>query len=110
MAQPRFLPHGQEVSRFGTTVAHVAFSPLGTYALTWCRASLAPNENLCVWRTDTGERVAKFSQKDFVARKWPSIQWTDDESLACRGVSSEVHFFDGDSLGGSIKFKVHRVG
>eukprot|EP00189_Rhodosorus_marinus_P011967 CAMPEP_0184742306 /NCGR_PEP_ID=MMETSP0315-20130426/5267_1 /TAXON_ID=101924 /ORGANISM="Rhodosorus marinus, Strain UTEX LB 2760" /LENGTH=601 /DNA_ID=CAMNT_0027213059 /DNA_START=225 /DNA_END=2030 /DNA_ORIENTATION=- len=96
---------GKEVSKFGKDISHVALSPLGSFALTWARYSTAPGENLCAWNVGTGEPLAKFSQKDYQPKKWPTIQWTDDESLAGRTVKNEVHFYDGDKVG-NVKFKV----
>mmetsp|Transcript_8541 Transcript_8541/g.25674 ORF Transcript_8541/g.25674 Transcript_8541/m.25674 type:complete len:560 (-) Transcript_8541:480-2159(-) len=95
----------QELCRVGTSISYIALSPLGTYLLTWCRASLSPNSNLRIWNSSSGEQLAQFSQKDYSPKKWPTVQWTDDESLACRAVTNEVHFYDADNVGGHIKFK-----
>lgn len=75
------------------------FSPRGTYLLTWARpVSGVSVPNLVIYRVESGERLAAFHQKTFHKDAWPTIQWSDDENMAARGVTNTVHFFKGDRL------------
>ncbi|KAI0565161.1 Translation initiation factor 2A [Gracilaria domingensis] len=64
-------------------VDFAAFSPRGTYLLTWCR----PVSGVSV-------RNLKLFHIGF----WPSIQWSDDESIAAHCVTNNVHFYKSDAL------------
>lgn len=76
-----------------------AFSPRGTYLLAWSRPVVGVSvPNLVIYRVATAERMAAFHQKVFHVGYWPSIQWSDDESIASRNVTNNVHFFKGDEL------------
>lgn len=75
------------------------FSPRGSYLLTWSRPVDGLSvPNLVVYCVKTGERMAGFHQKVFHVGFWPSVQWSDDESVAARSVTNTVHFFEGDKL------------
>lgn len=75
------------------------FSPLGTYLLTWSRPVTGISvPNLVIYRVTTGEHMAAFHQKLFHFGLWPTIQWSDDESIASRFVTNTIHFFKGDAL------------
>lgn len=80
-------------------VNFATFSPRGSYLLAWSRpvADVAA-PNLVIYRVATGERMAAFHQKLFHVAHWPSIQWSDDESIAARSVTNTIHFFKGDML------------
>lgn len=80
-------------------VSHATFSPLGSYVLTWAKpVSGISVPNLVVYSAKTGERLASFFQKVFRSHDWPSIQWSDDESIAARSVTNNVHFFRSDAM------------
>lgn len=80
-------------------VNFATFSPRGSYLLTWARPSAGVNvPNLVIYRVPTGERLAAFYQKTFHLGFWPSVQWSDDESIAAHVVTNTVHFFKGDQL------------
>lgn len=83
-------------------VSHIAFSPQGSFLLTWEHLPKEIPEdqrktygNLCVWNTKTGEEVAHFIQKAFMKENWPSLRWSDDEVICGRMVSNEVQFYAG---------------
>lgn len=81
-------------------VRAATFSPRGTFVLTWSRPVPGVNSpNLVIYRADRGEKVAQFHQKIFAGEHWPSIQWSDDESVAARCVTNIVHFFRGNDIG-----------
>lgn len=75
------------------------FSPRGTFLLTWARPVSNVNvPNLVIYRISDGGRVGAFFQKTFHLDFWPSIQWSDDESIAARSVTNTIHFFHSDAL------------
>jgi len=77
-------------------VISIAFSPLNTFFVTWERMEEKVNNNennLIVWRIETAEPVAKFTQKVFSSDNWPSLAWTKDETYFAKAVKNEVHFF-----------------
>ncbi|CAN8075999.1 unnamed protein product [Agarophyton chilense] len=80
-------------------VNFAAFSPRGTYLLTWCRpVSGVSVRNLVVYNAKTGQRLGGFHQKVFHAGFWPTIQWSDDESVAAHCVTNNVHFYKSNDL------------
>lgn len=75
------------------------FSPKGGYLLTWSRPVEGVSvPNLVVYEVKTGKHMAAFFQKTFHLGFWPSIQWSDDESIAVRSVTNTIHFFKGNKL------------
>lgn len=48
-----------------------------------------------------------FYQKERNQEIWPTLQWSDDEAIACRCVNNEVHFFDGSNMSTSVINKLH---
>jgi uncharacterized protein with WD repeat len=115
----RSAADGAQISRFGgmddaetpLKVNFVTFSPLGSHVLAWSRAVngiAAPN--LVVYKTMTGEKVAAFHQKTFNQDFWPTVQWSDDETIAARTVSNTIHFFDGRNIPGGVTSKLHLPG
>jgi translation initiation factor 2A len=72
----------------GRPVQAVAFSPRGSFLLTWERPAKetppeggAPEGNLVVWRVLGGERLISYQQRVFKKTDWPTVQWTSDEAL-----------------------------
>merc|ERR1740124_640883 len=52
--------------------------------------------NLMVWATAMGELVTHYVCKVLGEKSlWPLLKWSDDEAVAYRLVSNEMHFFDG---------------
>lgn len=75
------------------------FSPRGSYLLSWSRPIDGVSvPNLVIYEVKSGNRLAAFHQKLFHIGFWPSIQWSDDESIAARSVTNTIHFFHGDKL------------
>lgn len=48
----------------------LAFSPLNTYLLTWERLTPEKNNNLNLWKIQTGELVSSWSQKNYSVETW----------------------------------------
>ncbi len=93
------LPYRELRTLARAGVQALAFSPRGSFALTWERlAASGEQDNLIVWAVATGAVVRRFTQKAFSKLQWPTIQWSSDEAIAARMVSSEIHFFAGDQL------------
>jgi translation initiation factor 2A len=84
-------------------VFELGFSPLGTYVITWQRASKDENgdatKNLKVWRAvESGDEhtvVGSYVQKSQTG--W-NLQYTPDEKLCARVVTNQVQFFQSDNL------------
>ena len=78
-------------------VQALSLSPKGSFLLTW--EKLVEGEktgNLMVWATTTGELVTHYVCKVLGQKSlWPLLKWSDDEAVAYRLVSNEMHFFDG---------------
>ncbi|MCO5548730.1 hypothetical protein L7F22_002191 [Adiantum nelumboides] len=70
-----------------------AFSPKGTFLQTF-EPPTQLQKNVTIWNVAAGTAVFQQSQKTFSKAAWPTIQFSEDESVACRTVTNEVHFFD----------------
>lgn len=80
-------------------ISFATFSPRGSYLLTWSRPVDGISvPNLVIYDVKSGNRLAGFYQKVFHLGLWPSIQWSDDESIAARSVTNTIHFFKGNEL------------
>ncbi|CAM6047215.1 unnamed protein product [Sphagnum compactum] len=75
-------------------VAAIAFSPQGSYLQTFQKPQ-AQQKNLTIWNALSGAIVLQQFQKSISKTTWPIVQFSEDESVACRLVTNEVHFFDG---------------
>jgi translation initiation factor 2A len=77
----------------GTIAVH--FSPTAKFLIVYQKANAAgagEEKNLTVWNTESGEKLYSCFQKSFNKSEWPYIQFSDDDSIACRVVNNEVHF------------------
>jgi translation initiation factor 2A len=76
-------------------VDFVAFSPLGTYCVTWSRLYKGEKEpNLRIWRVEDRSLVIEFMMvKQPADEAWPVIKFSPDESIAARAVTNEIHFY-----------------
>eukprot|EP01138_Halocafeteria_seosinensis_P013700 gb/GECG01013991.1/.p1 GENE.gb/GECG01013991.1/~~gb/GECG01013991.1/.p1 ORF type:complete len:624 (+),score=81.20 gb/GECG01013991.1/:1-1872(+) len=92
------------VTQRNVTALH--FSPLNTYLVTWHRKK-GDETNLNVWNVRSGSFVCGFYQRDRNQEMWPTLQWSDDECIACRCVNNEVHFFDGKEMSTSVINRLH---
>jgi translation initiation factor 2A len=95
-------------------LSEISLSPLGSYLLTFYsvkQGEEASEGNLVVWDTKTGEAVGKFVQKTVLKEAWPCIRWSQDESIAGRKVTNEIHFWTGGSVNGAPvqKLRVENV-
>jgi translation initiation factor 2A len=84
-------------------VYELAFSPRGSYVITWERPSKDEAgdavKNLKVWRTaGEGERtvLGRWVQKSQTG--W-NLQYTADEKYCARAVTNEVQFYESGELG-----------
>jgi len=78
----------------GTVAVH--FSGAASYLVVCQRANFSgakDGKNLSVWELSTGVMVFSCFQKTFNKNDWPTLQFSSDETVACRVVSNEVHFF-----------------
>lgn len=108
------LDGGEEVfSLPRPAVRALAFSPKGTYLLTWEKLVEGEGDNLRLWRCADGGLVTSFAQKALGEKwQWPALRWSADETLFARAVANEVHFFDGAAPSSSVahRLRVERVG
>ncbi|KAL3688850.1 hypothetical protein R1sor_015159 [Riccia sorocarpa] len=70
------------------------FSPRGSYLQTFQKPT-GQEKNLTLWDLKSGSIAFQLFQKAMSKSNWPAIQFSDDETLACRLVTNEVHFYDG---------------
>lgn len=81
----------------------IAFSPLGTYIMSWERpkrdeasGNFAPN--LRLWNTKTGDYIRAFTQKGQAG--W-QLQFSYDEKYCARLVKNEVEFYETSNFNSS---------
>ncbi|KAL2630985.1 hypothetical protein R1flu_015671 [Riccia fluitans] len=70
------------------------FSPRGSFLQTFQKPT-GQEKNLTLWDLKSGSIAFQLFQKTMSKSNWPAIQFSDDETLACRLVTNEVHFYDG---------------
>ncbi|XP_059453572.1 eukaryotic translation initiation factor 2A [Corylus avellana] len=87
-------------------LAAASLSPCGNFIQTFQKASTPQEKNLIVWKTETGDAVYHQFQKNMTKATWPSIQFSSDETVACRLATNEIQFFD---AGDFSKGVVHRI-
>lgn len=75
-------------------VLAASLSPRGTYLQTFQKSSSPQEKNVTLWKTDTGAPVYQQFQKNMTKTNWPAIQFSSDESIACRMATNEIQFFD----------------
>ncbi|KAI9916732.1 hypothetical protein PsorP6_016965 [Peronosclerospora sorghi] len=82
----------------------IAWSPRGSYLLTWQRPQKDVNlGNLIVWDVTTGKEVDRFHHKSYTRDKWPPLQWSSDETICARQSANGVVFYSGrDIAAGAI--------
>ncbi|CAM6125215.1 unnamed protein product [Calypogeia fissa] len=71
-----------------------SFTPRGTYLQTF-QKPIGQQKNLTLWNSTTGEICFQLFQKTASKANWPAIQFSEDETVACRLVTNEVHLYDG---------------
>lgn len=83
----------------GTIAVH--FSPKGKYLSVYQKANASGaggDKNLTVWDATSGTKVYDVYQKTFNSADWPYLQFSADDSIACRVVTNEVHFIRSDDF------------
>jgi len=94
-------------------VEGLAFSPLGTFVVTYERKAPDGKDNVFAFNVATGEPVLKTHQKEMGKDEgaWPPIRWTPDEQLCAHMVKSEIRLFNGHDPSGEqlSKIRVKKV-
>lgn len=90
-------------------VKAAVFSPRGTFLQTF-EPPTQQQKNLILWNVRTGAVVFQQFQKVFSKANWPTVQFSDDETVACRLVTNEVHFFDPGDFTKGIVDRLRLVG
>jgi translation initiation factor 2A len=89
-------------------VNFACFSPKASHVLAWARPVHSVNvPNLVLYNVGSGAPVASFHQKSFHKDFWPTLQWSDDETVAARMVTNTIHFFDFANAGSAPTSKLH---
>ncbi|KAG0486880.1 hypothetical protein HPP92_008975 [Vanilla planifolia] len=85
-------------------------SPCGTYVQTFQKYSTPQEKNVTLWHVETGAAVYQQSQKNMTKTTWPVIQFSSDESVACRMATNEIQFFDGKDFMKGIVYRLRVTG
>eukprot|EP01018_Ginkgo_biloba_P001438 Gb_23914 [translate_table: standard] len=91
-------------------VIAAVFSPRGTYLQTFQRSSGGQDKNLILWDVQSGATVYQQFQKTISKSTWPSIQFSEDETVACRMATNEIHIFDPQDFAKGIIRKLRLPG
>ncbi|XP_051133369.1 eukaryotic translation initiation factor 2A isoform X2 [Andrographis paniculata] len=83
-------------------VLSASISPHGTYIQTFQKSTSPQDNNVHVWKTDTGESVYQAFRKNMTKASWPLIRFSIDEAVACRLATNEVQFFDPEDFSKGI--------
>ncbi|RZC34495.1 eukaryotic translation initiation factor 2A, partial [Asbolus verrucosus] len=80
----------------GTKAYHLAFSPKGTYLMSWEQFFVTKDNpqgkpNLNIYKTENGELFQSFVQKKQI--NWEP-QWSSDEKIFSRIVNTDVVFYE----------------
>eukprot|EP00899_Mesostigma_viride_P019404 jgi/Mesvir1/27465/Mv07243-RA.3 len=103
----------QEISLPVKGAVAVALSPGGRYLVTYQRPSTDPSDhkgNVVAWDLKSGAEALRVFQKKFDKESWPTLDWSKDDSIACRVVQNEVQFYDGNNLGAPLVARLHVKG
>ncbi|KAF7084815.1 hypothetical protein CFC21_088344 [Triticum aestivum] len=92
----------------GLTAA--ALSPTGSYLQTFQKSSSPQVKNVTVWHVDTATALYQHYQKNLSKANWPMVQFSADESVACRMATNEMQFFDTNDFTKGIVYKVRLPG
>lgn len=77
-------------------------SPCGTYVQTFQKSTSPQEKNVVVWKIETAAAVYQHFQKNMTKTTWPAIQFSSDESVACRMATNEIQFFEGKDFSKGI--------
>uniref|UniRef100_A0A8I6Z1T8 Eukaryotic translation initiation factor 2A n=1 Tax=Hordeum vulgare subsp. vulgare TaxID=112509 RepID=A0A8I6Z1T8_HORVV len=92
----------------GLTAA--ALSPTGSYLQTFQKSSSPQVKNVTVWHVDSAAALYQHYQKNLSKANWPMVQFSADESVACRMATNEMQFFDTNDFTKGIAYKVRLPG
>ncbi|OMO63860.1 Ribosomal protein S4e [Corchorus capsularis] len=87
-----------------------ALSPRGTYLQTFQKSTTPQEKNAVLWNVETGDFVYQQFQKNMTKATWPSIQFSSDESVACRLATNEIQFFDATDFSKGILYRLRIPG
>lgn len=91
----------------------VNFSPTGKYLSVYQKANASgagDDKNLTVWDSRSGAKVYECYQKSFSKVDWPYIQFSADDSIACRVVTNEVHFIRSEDFSGQpLRLRIPQI-
>uniref|UniRef100_A0A2P2LM84 Eukaryotic translation initiation factor 2A n=1 Tax=Rhizophora mucronata TaxID=61149 RepID=A0A2P2LM84_RHIMU len=87
-------------------VLAAAVSPRGTFLQTFQKSLTPQDKNVVLWNIATGDPVYQLFQKNMMKTTWPTIQFSSDETVACRLATNEIQFFDPQEFSKGI---VHRL-
>ncbi|GLJ29650.1 hypothetical protein SUGI_0584700 [Cryptomeria japonica] len=88
----------------------VAFSPQGKLLQTFRRPSNNQDKNLVLWDVQSGAAVYQLYQKNISKTTWPSFQFSEDDAIACRMATNEIHIFDTQNFARGIVNKLRLPG
>lgn len=91
-------------------VIAAVFSPRGRFLQTYRRSSGGQDKNLVLWDVQSGAAVHQLSQKNISKINWPSFQFSEDEAVACRMATNEIHVFDPENFAKGIVNKIRLPG
>ena len=99
------------ISSPGTIALH--FSSTSKYLSVYQKANATgagDKKNLCVYEVKEGLKLYACFQKSFTKADWPYIQFSADDSIACRAVTNEVHFLRCSDFGAqALRLRVPRL-
>lgn len=88
-------PNYKEIRSFQVpNLGAATISPRGTYLQTFQKPTSPQDKNVNLWKIETGDSVYSLAQKNMTKATWPSIQFSSDESIACRLATNEIQAFD----------------
>uniref|UniRef100_A0A0D3F7D4 Translation initiation factor beta propellor-like domain-containing protein n=1 Tax=Oryza barthii TaxID=65489 RepID=A0A0D3F7D4_9ORYZ len=87
-----------------------ALSPAGTFLQTFQKSSSPQEKNVTVWHVDTATALYQHYQKNMSKATWPMVQFSADESVACRMMTNEIQFFEPKDFTKGFVYKLRMPG
>ncbi|CAA7390416.1 unnamed protein product [Spirodela intermedia] len=84
------------------SILAASLSPRGAYLQTFQKPSAPQEKNVVLWSVESGSSVYHQSMKNMSKTTWPTIQFSFDESVACRFCTNEIQIFDGKDFSKGI--------
>ncbi|KAH0453799.1 hypothetical protein IEQ34_018123 [Dendrobium chrysotoxum] len=91
-------------------VSASTLSPCGTFIQTFQKSTTPQEKNVVLWLIENGAAVYQHFQKNMTKTTWPAIQFSSDESIACRMVTNEIQFLDGKDFTKGIIYRLRVPG